>query len=183
MSTRSINMTSCHTLLRRFAHDRLGLPKATQTALFKDHPPSAICLANSCWSHRRASLSTHCFLHRVCSSSNFCTVSDRSTGGSELSTRGVFPYREGIVCSTLDQPSSDSDMIRFGWYGLRDLRDECGMFGLSLDKVCLFLSIFLNPCDAPRIPPRRRTKSYRDLFHINNMILIRFRSSAKQRAT
>jgi hypothetical protein len=137
ISTRSINKTNCQTLRKRFAHDRLGLPKATQTALFKDHPASAICLANSCWSHRRASLSTHCFLHRLCSSSSFCTVSDRSTDGSELSIGGVFPYREGTVCSTLDQPSSDSDMIRFGWYGLRGLRDECGMFGCLLTKfVC-----------------------------------------------
>jgi len=132
-----MNRTSCQTLLRRLAHDRLGLPKATQTALFKDHPSSATCLANSCWSHWRASLFTHCCLHRVCSSNSFCTVSDRSTGGSELSTTGVLLYREGVVRSTLDQPSSDSDTIRLGWYGLRGLRDECGMFGICEQKfVC-----------------------------------------------
>jgi hypothetical protein len=58
-------------------------------------------------------------------------VSDRSTGGSELFTTGVLLYREGIVRSTLDHPSSDSAMVRFGWYGLRGLRDECGMLGVS----------------------------------------------------
>lgn len=79
-------------------------------------------------------------------------MSDLSTAGSELVTTGLLPYLVGAVCSTLDQPSSVSDMIRFGWYGLRGLRDECGMLGVARSSLFL-LPISREACEKPRIPP------------------------------